>query len=292
MTSIMNAIVCTTCSSDNVKILKKTLFGEASLYRCTGCKSEFLNPQPSDSRLKVIYGPDYYNSWKFEQEDVVLRMKQMTFERAVSLVHLKNGDVVLELGSATGDFAELMASKNINIFGVDLNGSACEIARKRVPEADFFAGTLRDMPWPNKLFDCVAMFDFIEHVRNPKDELIMVRNRLNKDGVLLLSTPNTSSISRKILRSLWPQYREEHLTLFSREGLTKLLNSLGFEIILVKRTKKYCTANYLFGQLMSFPIPLLTPVISKLWKILPIRKSSPFGFYYGEMTVVARRADH
>lgn len=288
----MNSIVCTTCSSNNVKILKKRLFGEAGLYRCTSCKSEFLNPQPSDSRLEVIYGPDYYNSWRFEREDVVLRMKQMTFERAVSLVELKTEDVVLELGSATGDFAELMASKGINIFGIDLNGSACEIARKRVPEAEFFAGTLRDLPWPEKRFDCVAMFDFIEHVRNPKDELTLVCTRLKKDGVLLLSTPNTSSISRKVLRSLWPQYREEHLTLFSLKGLTDLLNSLGFEIIRVKRTKKYCTANYLLGQLMSFPIPLLTQVISKLWKILPIRKSSPFGFYYGEMTIVAIKATH
>ena len=216
-------------------------------------------------------------------------MKQKTFSRALGLVKPEPTQNVLELGSATGDFADLAVKLGLNFYGIDLNGEACVSARKRVPDGNFHIGTLKDHPWNKVDFSLVVMFDFLEHVRDPRAELRSLHLLLPKHGKVLISTPDSTSFSRNVLRKFWPQYREEHLVLCSKEGLVNILEDTGFKVVHVSKTKKYVTPNYLFGQLKAFPVPMITPLITSIWRFLPLAKSKPFGFFFGEMTIVAEK---
>ena len=65
-----NLAKCPCCSSQQIKMLyenisDKSYFIEGffSLYRCSNCKLEFLNPQLNEKELSKYY-PSYYYSFK------------------------------------------------------------------------------------------------------------------------------------------------------------------------------------------------------------------------------------
>lgn len=277
----MRVEACPGCGSE------QSVAKHGQVVRCSSCQTEYQRIQPTDHRLTEIYGPEYYRPWSFEAQDVVEGMKKMSFGRILDSAALEDGSRILELGCASGDFASLALELGHSASGIDLNADAVIEARRRVPEARFHAGILSDHPWPNECFDAVVMIDFIEHVRDPESELRLAANRLNSGGRLIISTPESGSFIHRLTGRLWPQYREEHLTYFSRKGLQILFSSLGLQIVHLEKGRKAVTANYLYGQLINYPIPVLTRVIQLVWRILPIAKRRVRWIGFGEMVVVA-----
>jgi 2-polyprenyl-3-methyl-5-hydroxy-6-metoxy-1,4-benzoquinol methylase len=218
-------------------------------------------------------------------------MKQLTFRRALSLVELPDNARVLELGCGGGDFAELALSLGYSYFGVDLNSEAIERVSERCPSAELHCGTIETLSKGVGLFDVVVMFDFLEHVRDPRAELQLIRNFLRNGGMLVVSTPRTDSWSRRVLRFTWPQYREEHLILLSSTAIQDLGKDIGLDTLLIHKTRKYVTMNYLRGQLVSFTPPVFGNVLKFIWRFLPLPKSKPFPMFLGEMTWVAKNGD-
>jgi 2-polyprenyl-3-methyl-5-hydroxy-6-metoxy-1,4-benzoquinol methylase len=120
-----------------------------------GCRTEFVDPQPSDARLAEIYGPSYYEAWHQESAENVQVSKQLTFAPILRAAELSPGQRILDVGCATGQLAAFAASSGLEVFGVDLNVDAIEAARIAVPEATFHAGTMADLPFPDEEFDAV-----------------------------------------------------------------------------------------------------------------------------------------
>jgi hypothetical protein len=133
------------------------------------------------------------------------------------------------------------------------------------------------------------MVDFIEHVRDPRAELTLVADRLTDDGIVLMSTPRVDSMVRRVSGHAWPQYREEHLTYFTRDGITTLLLACGLEPVEITPTRKAVTPAYIYGQAVAYPVPLVTPIVKAVYRALPLDRLGPQRLWFGEMTVVARR---
>jgi 2-polyprenyl-3-methyl-5-hydroxy-6-metoxy-1,4-benzoquinol methylase len=258
------------------------------LWRCRACGTEFLNPQPTDERLDAIYGNDYYEPWGHESADVVREMKQLTMAPILDACGLVAGERVLDAGCANGDLVAMAAERGLRAFGLDLNAAAIDRARSSVPDAQFAVGTLGDRPFPDEAFEAVVMVDFIEHVRRPEHELEEVAQRLTPGGRLVLSTPRVDSRLRRLSGAVWPQYREEHLTYLSLVGVHALLQRTGFTVDREWSTRKALTPAYLYGQALAYPVPVLTPLLRRVWPVVPIPKHRPLRLQMGEMTVVAR----
>lgn len=86
----------------------------------------------------------------------------------------------------------------------------------------------------------------------------------------------------------WTQYREEHLTYFTRAGLERLLRETGFVVVDARPTRKTMTLGYLYRHLQKYRHPVLTPLSKALWRGLPILRSTRIPLRLGEMTVVAQ----
>lgn len=279
---------CPACAGESISLARSAPWPGTDLWRCAGCRTEFLAPQPTDARLGEIYGPSYYRPWQEESADVVRHMKQLTFAPLLDRCAVSAGAAVLDVGCATGDLIADVVKRGWRGFGVDFNDWAIEEARRSVPDASFFSGTLHDDPFPGQQFDAIVMVDFIEHVRQPAVELEAARARLAPGGRLVLSTPATGSVTHRLTRRNWPQYREEHLTYFSPDGMRTLLERLGFSVESVTPTTKVLTGAYLYGQSQAYPVPVLSGALRRLWPVLPLPKHRPLKLRMGEMTVVAR----
>lgn len=284
------APLCPACGLGVEGVGGRPVHGYSRLMICPGCRSEFLSPQPDDARLGEIYGPGYYEPWHWEEATVVRAMKAKTFLRALAFVNPARGSRLLDVGCAQGEFAAAAIGLGMKVTGVDLNGAAIDVARDRVPGATFVCGEL-DAQTVGSDWEVITMFDFIEHVRSPVSTLTAAASVLSPGGRLLISTPRVGSALHQITRRSWPQYREEHLTLFSLDGLRTALARAGLTIVRTRPTTKYVSFAYLLGQASSYTPGPVRSVAQSSRGVLAARithRVVPFRF--GEMTVVASRS--
>ena len=141
------------------------------------------------------------------------------------------GARILEVGCSTGQFLATLKKQGALVEGIDVHAKAAAYARAwygleiktgRVEEVSSY--------FPNQYFDCLVMFELIEHVLDPVDVLRQLRPFLAKKGLLLLSTPNFDLFWRQ--RSGYPDLssRFEHLHFFREKTLKLLAEKTGFQI--------------------------------------------------------------
>jgi SAM-dependent methyltransferase len=151
-------------------------------------------------------------------------------------------------------------------------------------------GVLTDRPFPDQSFDAITMVDFIEHVRDPIVEMAEARERLAPGGVLAVSTPRVDSVARRMLGSAWPQYREEHVSYLTRDGLRRLLGRAGLSRLSVRTTRKAVTLAYVHGQGATYPMRFVTPIVAGAYRALPPARHIVWRLPFGEMTITATRS--
>ena len=132
---------------------------------------------------------------------------------------------------------------------------------------------LDDRPFDRVSLDAIVMVDFIEHVRDPEHEVRAAVEHLADSGRLLISTPRVDSATRRITGRAWPQHREEHLTYFTAIGIHALLLRAGTVATRLMSTKKILTPTYLYGQAVTYALPVLTPPMKATWRYLPCRST-------------------
>jgi 2-polyprenyl-3-methyl-5-hydroxy-6-metoxy-1,4-benzoquinol methylase len=281
---------CPACGKEESQLLRRTAFpGEPAWFRCAFCSTEFLSPQPDESRLSEIYGPSYYEPWSWEEPDIVQETKARTFLKALDVAAPRPGSRLLDVGCAQGELAAAAATIGLQVAGVDLNPEAIRRARDRVPDGAFFCGQIEAAA--NWKWDIVTMFDFIEHVREPIETLRHAASLLDTSGSLLLSTPRTDSFSRHILRRAWPQYREEHLVLFSFQGLRTALRQAGLTVERTSTTVKFTTGAYMMGQVEAYSPPWIKYGARHCHCLKRVRlMHRPIPLRFGEMLVLARKS--
>lgn len=264
--------------------------GHPCWVACGECLTEFLVPQPDDARLSEIYGPEYYEAWEWETSTAVRSCKARTFLRALRLVEPESHSRLLDVGCARGELASVAVDLGLEVAGVDLNAEAIRRAQEDVPTATFFCGQLHTSLVGSN-WDVVTMFDFIEHVRDPGEILRQAASVLAMTGKLLISTPSVGSIVHRLTGRLWPQYREEHLVLFSELGMRNALETAGLTVETIMATTKYCTPAYLLGQMACYAPPIVAKIARRSDRLLRYGVAHfPLPLRFGEMTIVATAA--
>ena len=287
---------CLACSA---KMILR--FGEKvpNHWRCPKCGLESIFPQPDDETLGQIYNSSYFVHYQSELNPQIVReMKRATY--ANQLRHLRLGTSaagqqrLLDCGAATGYLADLAKEMGWDAFAVEYSefgANACEkllgpgrVCRGQVQEATFAAN-------PEGQFSAITMFDFIEHVREPRAVLQWAKQRLGSEGVLLLTTPRAGSLSWRLMGRQWFHYTSrEHLWFFSPESLRILLKEIGFRSVEIRPLAKAVTVGYALAHYArsSSYSRVFTPLAGALDSILPAAlKRQRLWFYLGEMVVLA-----
>jgi O-antigen biosynthesis protein len=153
---------------------------------------------------------------------------------------------VLDVGCATGYFAELLSKKGCKVTGVEINSQAAKEAEKYcekviVADLDFVA---LDNILPGELFDVAVFGDVLEHLRDPWTILKQARQILKPDGYVVASIPNIAhgAIRLALLEGSF-QYMElgildnTHLRFFTRETVEDLFERSGYFISEMECTK-------------------------------------------------------
>lgn len=283
---------CLVCGNEQSKQFEYKKF---NYYKCSRCGHVTTYPYPSRLQMKHYYQEkfkhgNYHLAREFAQEYKVVyrqfvhRLETFLKENKKSLKGIK----ILDIGCFTGDFLVLMKEAGADVYGLELQRDAVKIANKKLNGRVKIADVMTDV-FPKTRFDVITLLGIVEHVTNPVKLIKRSTALLKKGGILMIQTPNSSSLLSRLTRQLWPPYEPvEHVHLFSRKSLTNVLRDLGYTEITYSKHVKKLPLGYVYRQFKNFGIEfyrLLRPLESIILKLSSI--SLPF--YGGEMIIIAKK---
>ncbi|HUI69473.1 MAG TPA: class I SAM-dependent methyltransferase, partial [Spirochaetia bacterium] len=134
------------------------------------------------------------------------------------------------IGCATGMLLESMQRKGWKGKGVDICRESAEYGRTH-RGVDIFPGTLQEAGFPDASFSVIHFSHLIEHVPDPRGFLTDVLRILKPGGLAVITTPNVDGFQARLFKTGWRSAIADHLVLFSRRTLGRVLNESGFRTL-------------------------------------------------------------
>ncbi len=102
------------------------------------------------------------------------------------------------------------------VYGLEISDDAIQFAKKTHPELLIIKGRWPGMS-PNKVFNLVALFDVLEHIKDDGEALKKAEEVLEPGGTLILTLP--------ALNALWSEHDEyaHHLRRYTKSRIKQLI---------------------------------------------------------------------
>jgi cyclopropane fatty-acyl-phospholipid synthase-like methyltransferase len=138
---------------------------------------------------------------------------------------------LLDIGCGTGLLLDVAVERGWDVFGLEPAQEGIETISTSV-KSRVMQGVLTKGLFETESFDVVVFWSVIEHVINPVELLTIAHDLLKTGGILVIQTPNVDSLSARLFRGQWTSTSFiDHLILWSRESLLKVISNLGFKVI-------------------------------------------------------------
>lgn len=274
MTSVAGSrpiAICNVCREGDPSAVTGLLVKDGFLIsRCTRCKLVFRGEMPSRADLDVLYGREYFiasDEHALDRQGYLAYTDDAEFHRAnakrrLSMLqkHLRPGRI-LDAGCAAGFFVDEAAQAGWNASGVDVSQTMTGWGEQNLA-LSLVTGTLSDVRGDGE-WDCVTMWDYIEHSTDPRGDVTRAWELLRPGGVLALSTGDVCALLARISLRRWHLLTPRHHNyFFSRPSMRRLLETAGFDVV---------TITY---PASVFPLRYLGHKACLMLNVAPIRKAA------------------
>ncbi|VVB98586.1 Ubiquinone biosynthesis O-methyltransferase [uncultured archaeon] len=238
------------------------------ISRCMDCGLLFINPTPGPEEIGAFYPKDYGSLGNAEgtvrkyagvrERIYSLQAKGDIFSRLQfialfplyrifanrSLPAPKGQQKLLDVGCGDGNFLHYAKKAGYEVLGVEpskFNPALSEKDGFRIINA-----RLRDAGLPAGGFDVITINHVIEHVDDPGEVFAEMARIMKPDGRIILATPNTASVGRRIFGRYWYHMdTPRHLFLLAPANITRYAERNGLRVVRIRYTGDYST--YLGG---------------------------------------------
>ena len=179
-------------------------------------------PKGSEEYHDFYEGNDWHKDWK---QSIAVALQDIT----------KRGQSqrLLDVGCASSPQINYMVAKEKT--GIDIRPEALEYIKKH-STAHFESGSVLKIPFPANSFDTVVCIEVLEHLYPHQVQIAMqeLTRVLQPDGILILATPNYSSVLWNVIENVQKvvqrgRWTSDHHTKFNRKSLRDLCESFGLE---------------------------------------------------------------
>ena len=224
---------------------------------CTKCDFVFQHPLPTSEKIASFYPSDYEVYEEQSRIKKVSALRKSFLKKYYGYLHLKtlsitdllsgiahlfhknheipfvqNG-ILLDVGCGNGRYLDGMKKLGWQVKGVEFNESAinvCKLSNLDVHHGDIFSANFKD-----NTFDIINVSHVVEHVPHSKEFFAELARVLNKNGTLIIKTPNSNALGRALFNTNW--YANDvprHLYLFSEKNLSLLAQTHGLHTQQIK----------------------------------------------------------
>lgn len=242
-------------------------YRDYSFFQCHKCEAEFLNPVLSQKDYLDIYENVYQlqkqsqchgqaphkDLWSLKRrrlqffngqcsaiEKIIYFPLTLTVNYRIRLIkkYFQNHPIRLfDVGCGNGWFIETIQQYCYvqMALGMDFSSRAIEICKSKGITA--VQGELRNI---KERFNLITAIHVFEHIPDPRAFLKDIESKLEDDGILMLSLPNTRGLGKRIFGKNWVGFNvPRHVVNYNKKTLLTSLNLTNLEIIDYKTSEFY-----------------------------------------------------
>jgi 2-polyprenyl-3-methyl-5-hydroxy-6-metoxy-1,4-benzoquinol methylase len=215
----------------------------AEVRRCPApdCGLRFADPQPDDAALREAYRTLYYPSraataqaraaivdWDETPPGTLRELMEAIGARTRAV----DAPRLLDYGCGRGALGRAAREAGLAVVGIEPDAEArCAAERDAGLRAYADVAALR-RELSDARFDVITLWQVIEHLRRPWDDLVTLREMLSPDGMLVVATPNARCLRARIEGARWENVANPtHLHYFTERSLRRVLSASGFETV-------------------------------------------------------------
>ena len=265
---------------------------------CANCGLMRLNPQPTNEDLADIYGPKYFAfSGDPDGTSHASELKSRTADYYLGMLESYTGGPLaghlLEVGCGHGDFLARAAARGLSVTGIEYSPHSAAVAISKLGnQGKVICGEIAHVMLSEERFDFIVFSDLLEHVRDPRVFLRNVHALLRKDGVAMAIVPSLDSVSARLMKSRWIEFKPEHLWYFSTSTLTQLMHSEGFGGLKFTAAKKALSFDYVAEHFDRYPVRPFSSVVNCLRRLLPhVMRRYPIQIAASGVAALARKEE-
>ncbi len=193
------------------------------------------SPQPNESELPSFYKSEDYISHTDSKRNLFEKtyhfVRKIALQRKLKLIESFNTSEkkLLDIGCGTGDFLKTAQVVNWNVFGIEPNNKARNIAIQKVGDAVFKPSRLAT--FQKHSFDVITLWHVLEHLPNLESQIAQLKTLLKPNGVLIIAVPNYNSFDAQYYKSFWAAYDvPRHLWHFSQTSIARLFSKVEMKV--------------------------------------------------------------
>ena len=242
---------CDLCGAENPRLVLTSRGLDGPLVECVMCGLRYVGSRRSRLAFGKLAADEV--TANVREANRGFRYMRLQEESRLALLNAKwrlelirkrmASGRLLEIGCARGDFLRV-ARESFDVCGVEPNS---ELADSSSQVAPVYRDVIEQTPWSG--FDIVASFHVIEHVDSPQSFIRAAAERLKRDGLLVIETPNIDSLPFKLFKSRWRQFIPEHYFFFSPKTISRLLSEHGLKIESITTIGKYASMDLIVNRL-------------------------------------------
>ena len=268
---------CSICGCDEHKFYLKVpnrfnLEEKFNLVQCAKCGFVFLNPRPSEDEISKYYEAEDYQPHQLERKTLLerlynfIRTRNNRYKRKL-IERFVEGGSVLDYGCGSGEFLLEMHTSGWQVSGVEPALKPREFANERNLDVHNQINQITDR------FNVITLWHVLEHVYDLQKLIGQLKERLQKNGILILALPNLKSYDAQKYGSNWVAYdAPRHVSHFCPDDIERLFMKFGFQII----AHKTLFVDTWFNTLFSW----------QLERKLRVKSNIIFGFLKFKMVVL------
>lgn len=280
---------CPVCSATDSKLLYK--IKGFNIVQCKSCTLAYVNPRIQDENLYDIYSSQYFSNASngYENYELIEDLRMRTFEKwyfeIEPFLKIKSGKA-LDIGCAAGYFLQILEDNSWQVEGIELEENMNSIVRSK-------GFTVYNSPLEyfktKRKYQLISLFDVLEHLPKLDIHIQKLNKLLDKDGSIILVTPDLHSKQSKLFRKRWFQFKPlEHIQYFTYQSLKQVFKKNNLSIVYSNTSGQYVNASFIINRLRRYNFPLLAMIFNSFFKIFKLHNLSWYADT-GSMIIVLQK---
>ncbi|MEW6028073.1 MAG: class I SAM-dependent methyltransferase [Chloroflexota bacterium] len=142
----------------------------------------------------------------------------------------KRGARLLEVGSGLGHLVGQLED-TFQTYGMDLNHWAVKKSKAVIQTTSLQTASAQALPFADDSFNVVIIKHIVEHLPDPARAIREIGRVTEPGGILILATPNLSSLLKPWKGDKWIGYQDPtHISLKPPEEWLSLIRAAGFSL--------------------------------------------------------------
>ncbi len=225
-------IICGSVGNKNIFFI-----GGRKLVKCNKCGLYYAVYNTKKDFVE-FYNKIYEKNFNLKKVD---ESKKIIFLNVLKKISLNSKGNLLDVGSGDGYFLFLAKRFGWETYGIEISTAMSQLANERY-KIKVINSILVKARFKENFFDVVTMFDVVDQLENPIEELQEINKILKPGGILFLRLRNSfyhvnlQIFLRKIFGNMVKKMFVIHEYSFSASKIKKLLQKMNFKEIEIKNS--------------------------------------------------------